>query len=136
MAVRLTWNRQGHRELQLLGNRAGLLSLANILLWLWANGSSREFLTLGELPFVHLEGPLAVHLRVVWADGTGRWGCINIEDRAEQLEWSISEDDLRGLALCVHSLSCRPDLEYASDLTAETSEVEVLILMTDAAHWL
>jgi hypothetical protein len=35
--------------LLLLGNRAGLLSLANVLLWLVGNSWRREFLSLAEL---------------------------------------------------------------------------------------
>ena len=38
--------------LRVLGNRAGLLSVTNVLLWLVANASRREFLSLAELPFV------------------------------------------------------------------------------------
>jgi hypothetical protein len=122
VTMRLSRNRRGRRELQLLGNRMGLLSLANILLWLWANTWRREFMTLGELPFVHVEGPLAVCLRVTMGDEARNWGCITTKDRAEQLEWAISEDDLRSLALVVHALACQPHVEYADDLMAASSE--------------
>ena len=39
-------------EIRVFGNRAGMLSLANILLWLHANSYRREFLSLTSLPFV------------------------------------------------------------------------------------
>jgi hypothetical protein len=54
--VRLAADAQDGPELQVFGNRAGLLSLANVLLWLLANTWRREFLSLGELPFVRVEG--------------------------------------------------------------------------------
>ena len=52
-------------ELQLFGNRAGLLSLANILLWFVANAWRRELLSLGEQGFVQLTPPLSVGIRLV-----------------------------------------------------------------------
>ena len=46
---------QGGRELQVFGNRAGLLSLANVLLWFVANAWRREFLSFRELEFMQLD---------------------------------------------------------------------------------
>jgi hypothetical protein len=45
----------GHAEILLLGNRAGLLSLANVVLWLRAVSWRRELLSLAELPFLEAE---------------------------------------------------------------------------------
>jgi hypothetical protein len=70
VSVRLATDEQGQPELEILGNRAGLLSLANVLLWLVANAWRREFLALAELPFVHVGAPLAVCLRLAEADAT------------------------------------------------------------------
>jgi hypothetical protein len=89
--VRLAADERGQPELQVFGNRAGLLSLANVLLWLVANARQREFLALAELPFVHVEAPLSVCLRLTDTDATGRDGLLCRTDRGEQFEWSVPE---------------------------------------------
>jgi hypothetical protein len=45
--------------LRLFGNRVGMASLSNILLWLKANAYRREFLSLTELSFIRSK--LACH---------------------------------------------------------------------------
>ena len=76
---------QAARELQLFGNRAGLLSLANILLWFVANAWRREFLSLGELGFAELDGKLAVCLRIADDVLAGSHGIVHLRDRNESL---------------------------------------------------
>src|SRR5262249_52386483 len=99
-------------ELQLFGNRAGLLSLANVLLWLVTNSWRRELLSLAELPFVRVEPPLAVCLRLTAEEAMGRDGLVTRSDRGEQLEWEFTEDDLKRVALQIHDLACCPAHEY------------------------
>jgi hypothetical protein len=123
-------------ELQLFGNRASLLSLANVLLWLVANAWRRELLSLAELPFARVEAPLAVCLRLTDEEGTGRDGLLSRKDRGEQLEWAIPEDDLERVALQIHRLACCPDHEYDRLRLAEGSVAGVHVRMTDAAEWL
>ena len=134
--VRLAADERGQPELQVFGNRAGLLSLANVLLWLVANAWRREFLALAELPFVHVEAPLAVCLRLTDADATGRDGLLYRTDRGEQFEWAVPEDDLKRVALLVHRLVSNPGHEYERLRVAEGSTAEVHVRMTDAAEWL
>jgi hypothetical protein len=134
--ARLAADEQGQSELQVFGNRAGLLSLANVLLWLVANAWRREFLALAELPFVQVEAPLAVCLRLTDAAATGRDGVLSRTDRGEQFEWSIPEDDLQRIALLVHRLASNPGHEYDRLLVAEGSAAGVHVRMTDAAAWL
>jgi hypothetical protein len=50
--------------LLLLGNRVGMASLSNILLWLKANAYRREFLSLTELSFIRAETSLSLCIRV------------------------------------------------------------------------
>src|SRR5437016_4667822 len=73
-----------HEELQVLGNRAGILSLANVLLWFRSNAWRREFLSLNELPFVHSEGSLSICFRLTAEDASGNDGILSRNDRAEQ----------------------------------------------------
>jgi hypothetical protein len=123
-------------ELQLFGNRAGLLSLANILLWLLANRWRREFLSLVELPFVQATGLVSVYLRLTLDEGKGRDGLISRIDHSDQFEWVFAEDDLRRFALRIHSLVCNPAHEYDLLQVEEGSAVGVHVRMTDVMTWL
>jgi hypothetical protein len=134
--VRLAADREGRPELQIFGNRAGLLSLANVLLWLVATAWRREFLSLAELRFVHAESPLTVCLRVTAEAETGRDGFLSCSRHGDQLEWEITEDDLRRVAVSLHRLSMRPDHEYDQLSPAEGSAAGIHVRMTDAAEWL
>jgi hypothetical protein len=136
VTVRLTVDVHGRAELEVFGNRAGLLSLANVLLWLRANAWRRELLTFAELPFVEVELPLAVCLRLTDAEATGLDGLLLRTDRGEQLEWTIGEDDLQRVALLVHRLASKPAHEYDRLSMAEGSTAAVHVRMTDAAAWL
>jgi hypothetical protein len=134
--VRLGADKHGRHELQIFGNRAGLLSLANVLLWLVANSWRREFLTLAELPFVRIELPLAVNVRMTATEPTGRDGLVCRTDRGEQFEWTISEDDLLRVALVVNRLVSDPGHEFDRLLLGEGSAAEIHVRMTDVARWL
>ncbi len=126
----------GGPELQLFGNRAGLLSLANILLWFVANSWRREYLSFGELAFMQLDGTLSVCLRIADEVPAASHGVLHRQDRCESLEWTISEDGLKQVALWMHSLVSKPGHEYDRLLVAEESECGVHVRMTDAAEWL
>jgi|HubBroStandDraft_4_1064222.scaffolds.fasta_scaffold154872_3 hypothetical protein len=129
--LRIAADERGQAELQVFGNRAGLLSLANVLLWFVADASGREFLGFGELPFVQVEPPLVVFLRLTDADGTGQHGILRRTDRGEQFEWSIPEDDLERVALIIHRLVCIPWHEYDRLMMGAGSDAEVQIRLTD-----
>lgn len=127
---------QGGRELQVFGNRAGLLSLANVLLWFVANGWRREFLSLGELGFVQLDGRLAVCLRIADEVPADSHGILHRQDRGELLEWAIAEEGLKQVALWMDSLVSKPGHEYDRLLVAAESDCGVHVRMTDVGEWL
>jgi hypothetical protein len=135
LVCRLAAWREGS-ELQLFGNRAGLLSLANILLWFIANSWRREFLSLGELGFARLEGQLTVCIRLSDDVPVDSHGKVRSLDGGESLEWAIAEEGLQQVALWIHHLVCQPEHEYDRLLVADSSEYGVHIRMTDAAEWL
>jgi len=134
--LRLASSSQGRPELQVFGNRAGLLSLANVLLWFLANASRREFLSLGDLPFVHEEGSLSVCIRMTTEDRKGEHGALCRKDKRQQLEWAISEDDLQEVALLMHRLTSVAEHEYDRLKMSVDSEAEIHLRMTDAAEWI
>jgi len=120
----------------MFGNRAGLLSLANVMLWLHANAWRRELLTLAEPPFVQLDAPVSVCLRLTNTEGTGRDGSLRRTDRGRQFEWSLPEDDLQRVALLVHRLASKPEHEYDRLSVSEDSAAGIQFRVTDAAEWL
>jgi hypothetical protein len=134
--IRVASSSQGGPELQIFGNRAGLLSLANVLLWFIANASRREFLSLGDLPFVHEAGSRSIHIRLTMEDGTGHHGSLCRKDKREQLEWTISEDDLQQVALLMHRLTSVPEHEYDRLEMSADSDAGIQVRMTDATEWI
>jgi hypothetical protein len=105
-------DRKGTPEILVLGNREGMLSLANVLLWLHANSWRREFISLSALPFISQLGEISLSLNVVDEDGSNDAGWLVRRDKNVQYEWMLSEDELRYLALAVHHLACRPEVGY------------------------
>jgi hypothetical protein len=126
-------------ELQIFGNRSGLLSLANILLWFVANAWRREFLSLGELAFVHLSDQLAICVRLTDAEEISndeRHGTVRRLDQGALLEWVIAEPGLKEVALLIHRIASSPSHEYDRLSTGETSFCGIEIRMTDMSDWL
>lgn len=124
------------RELRLFGNRAGILSLANNFLWFLANSWRREFLSLGELPFVRMHGKLAVSIRMTDSEDDKSDGTVRRTDHGESLEWSLSDSGLRQVSLNLHRLASKPSHEYDRLLVTEASECGVHVRMTDAVEWI
>jgi hypothetical protein len=112
LVVSLGGSERGLPILHIIGNRQGMLSLANVLLWLLANGFRREFLSVSALPFVRWVGPIALSIRVTDEQDTGDYGLLHRLDRGSQYEWELPEDDLRRLGLAVHHLGCVPEHGY------------------------
>jgi hypothetical protein len=123
------------QQLQIFGNRLGLLSLANVFLWFLANAYRREFLALAELPFVRLEGDLSVCMRLTVDETRGSGGTVCRLDRGASLEWILSEDDLRSVALLLHRLVSKPGHQYDLLEMRPDSACEIHIRMTDAPDW-
>lgn len=119
------------QELQIFGNRSGLLSMANILLWFVANAWRREFLSLGELGFVRMGGLLSVSIRLTDEESADGHGTIRRQDRGESLEWAMSEEGARVVAHGIHGLASVPEREYDRLLMTKESVVGVHVRMTD-----
>ena len=100
-------------EVRLFGNRQGILSLANILLWLLARGFERELLSVTRLPFVRVAGAISLTVRMTDEDGTPEQsGKVRLLDKGCQFEWALPEDDLQSVALELHRLACFYEHEY------------------------
>ena len=126
----------GQAEILLLGNRAGLLSLANVILWLRAVSWRREMLSLAELPFLEAKGTTRLLIRVGAEDATGSHGSIGSSAAGPEFEWLIPEDDLEAVGLSIHRLAASPDAEYQRLRVESKSDVGIQIRMTDTEAWL
>ncbi len=110
-----------HPQIEIRGNRQGVLSLANALLWLHANDSRREFLSLTELPFVRRIDAIGLVVRVLSSDASEiDCGWVRRIDKGCQFEWELPYDELARLGLHIHRLGCFP--EHGYDLFPFTAE--------------
>jgi hypothetical protein len=136
LVLRLETDAKGQPELLLHGNRSGLLSLANVLLWFHAIAWRRELLSFGELSFVEPQGSVALHIRVGATDPTGGHGVVQKLDRGDEFESTVREDDLQSVALSVHRLAANPDVEYMRLEVASGRVAGIYIRMADVREWL
>jgi hypothetical protein len=135
VTVQLDARRASQPCLLIHGNRAGLLALANVLLWLVANGWRREFLSLAELPFVHMDGAIRLVVCMTDDDATGRDGVVIPIDGQEQYEWSVAEPDLERLAVDIHGIVANPAREYLA-ARVDPAGTGIEIRMLDVHDWL
>ncbi len=136
LSCSLEGDAKGRPEVLLRGNRSGILSLANVLLWLRAVASRRELLSLAELPFVEFKGNIALHIRVGAESATGGHGVVQKLDRGNEFEWTIQEDDLQAVGLSVHWLAANPAHEYTRLEVESESAADIHIRMADVSEWL
>jgi hypothetical protein len=136
LVLRLDDDAQAQPEILLRGNRSGVLSLANVLLWLHATVWRREFLSLGELPFIESQGDVAVYIRVSSLEASGEHGALQKLDRGAEFEWTIPQDDLQAVGLTVHQLAANPAREYTHLHMESGSAASIHIRMTDLREWL
>ena len=106
--ARLTSRHPGQPILEIVGNRSGLLSLGNLLLWVSSDPSSHESLSLTELSFVRVESALCIRVIQEMESGA-RPGTIRRTDHSAQFEWMLSDDALRLAALGIINVAFTPD---------------------------
>lgn len=118
---------------QFFGNREGIASLANILLWMQTNNSRREFLSLTGLPFVTIEGDISLVIRICGEDAPDYFGVVTNLDGKAQFEWQLSDDDLLRVAVNVFQIAADPWHEY-NRLASGDAEIE--FRLTDLDRWI
>jgi hypothetical protein len=135
MTISLSAPFEGLPVIHLLGNREGMLSLANVLLWLHANSFRREFLSVTALPFVQSQGMISLSIRVLMESDKSDYGRIQLMDLGQQFEWSLSEDDLKVVGLTVHRLACFPEHGYERLPVTQRGTAWVLLeLLSNRLH--
>ena len=104
-------------ELHLVGNNAGIVSLANVLRWLSAAPTRRACLSLPDLPFVWSEAAASLTLRRTDEAHEARYGLLRRLEVGSSFEWLLSESELPKLA---DSLNLLADLGGRERMTYDT----------------
>ncbi|MHC4173411.1 MAG: hypothetical protein ACYTBX_14520 [Planctomycetota bacterium] len=94
--------------IEIYGNRQGLASLGNLLLWVSTSSTENESLSITGLPFVNVKSALS--FTVVQPELSGSfYGIIKRVDKAEQFHWLINSDLLQKEAIDILDVSYTPD---------------------------
>jgi hypothetical protein len=99
---------RGKPTVEILGNRSGVLSLGNLLLWASSDPSWHESLSITELSFARVES--ALRLRVIQEmENKADPGYVRRTDANVQFEWVLNEDSLRLAALGIINVAFTPE---------------------------
>ena len=128
--------RKDEAEIRVFGNRQGIASLANILLWFY-HSFDREFLSLTGLSFAAKEGDLLLTIRKTDEVRGEEFGHLILLDKAFQYEWLIAEEDVKRLAIEVHGIASNPYIEYATfPRRPGEGAAFVHVRLTDIRKWI
>ena len=83
-------------EMHVVGNNAGIVSLANVLRWLAA--AERETLQLQDLPFVWSTGAASLSVQRSDHDQDGRYGAVRRLEAPKAFAWLLDATQLPRLA--------------------------------------
>ena len=83
-------------ELHMVGNQAGIVSLANVLRWL--TSAERDVLHLADLPFVWSVAATSLSLRRTVDAHEGRYGLVQRIEVQTTFEWHLDATELPRLA--------------------------------------
>ena len=102
-------NRQWAKKpvIEIIGNRQGIFSLGNLLLWISFHSPDTESLSITGLPFVHAKSALS--LTVVQSDDySDKYSKLVRMDKDQQFEWLIKDDILQRQGLCLIDIAFTP----------------------------
>jgi hypothetical protein len=118
------------------GNREGLFSLGNLLLWISHAPVEHESLSITGLPFVHAKSTLCLMVVQVMR-GSDEDGGLVRTDKDKQFQWLINDEQLRIEAASILSMSYRSDFycdDHVHGYVAPDSEYD-LILIRKRKKW-
>jgi len=118
-------------QIRLIGNRRGMASLANVLLWLVTNNWRREFLSITDLSFIRRSGDLSLSIRIAARDDEQDFGRVLRLDQHCQYEWELTEEELQRLALQIHALAANPVHDYDDVPLHRSGDATVWLQLSD-----
>jgi len=84
--------------IEILGNRQGLLSLGNLLMWVCGAAADLETFSITGLSFVHARSSLSL-IVVQSLDDQERAGRVVRVDKDQQFEWRVHQETLERMAI-------------------------------------
>ena len=94
--------------IEICGNRQGLFSLGNLLLWISLHSSDTESLSITGLPFVHFKSTLSLTV-VQPMKGSDEYGKLIRTDKDKQFQWIIKDELLQREAIYIIDIGLTPD---------------------------
>ena len=112
------------------GNREGLFSLGNLLLWISLSSVEHESLSITGLPFVHAKSSLCL-IVVQPMEGSDEYGKLVRTDKDKQFQWLIKNELLEKEAVGILDVAYTSDFycgEHLHGNIAPDSEYELIFI--------
>lgn len=112
------------------GNREGLFSLGNLLLWISTSSVEHESLSITGLPFVHAQSTLCL-IVVQTMESNDQCGKLIRTDKDKQFQWLITDEQLEREAIGVLDIAYTSDFYCGNHLhgyVTRDSEYELIFI--------
>lgn len=132
---------EGVPSINIVGNPPGIVSLANVLLWL-AGPKEYEYLSISGLPFVSVSSRLSLlvavdanrpsefcNLRL--HDHIDNQGTARVIDNDMEYEWQLHPDSLTDCAVAIHREACLIDASHYHVPLMADSDCEICFFVED-----
>lgn len=98
-------------RIEITGNPRGMVSIANIFLWLASPTTDFDSISITALPFISVDSALSLTAHLLPEDEveTKYHGKLVRLDKSVQYEWQASEQQIINVTLLVHQLGCTPE---------------------------
>ncbi len=94
--------------IEIIGNRQGLVSLGNLLLWISLNCPYTDSISITGLPFILVKSTLSLTV-VLTMHGSDSYGQLLCVDKDQQFEWLIKDELLERDAIATLDIGFTPD---------------------------
>jgi len=112
------------------GNREGIFSLGNLLLWISTAPVEHESLSITGLPFVHAKSTLCL-IVVQTMDSDEQCGHLVRTDKDKQFQWFITDGQLQAEAVGILDIAYASELDCVNHLhgyVTRDSEYELIFI--------
>ena len=117
---------------EITGNPRGMVSIANILLWLASPATDYDSLSISALPFLTVDSALGLTVLLIPEDEAENHcqGRLVRLDKAMQFEWQTTEQELIHVALLAHQIGCTPEKGYFDACFSSDSDADMMFELT------
>lgn len=117
---------------EITGNPRGMVSIANIFLWLASPATDFDSISITALPCVTVESSFGLTALLVPENEVDakRQGKLMRLDKAKQYEWRAAENQIIDVALGTHIIGCTPEKGYIDVFLQDGSDADMLFELT------